>query len=155
MVSPGGRFVVFERRATAGALPTSTGSPSPGSALHSLTSGPADDHDAVFSADGKSIVFVRTDGPRRHLLGPPVWRRPGAPDQDRGIDEFSPRFFAGGIVFSRGDSGEAPGAYADVFTMAANGTKVKPLVAGVGSAYVEDVTGNGDSCSSAATRASG
>ena len=55
------------------------------------------------------------------------------------IDEFAPRYFAGGIVFSRGESADAPAAYADVYTMRRNGTRVKPQVAGVGSAYVEDV----------------
>ena len=55
------------------------------------------------------------------------------------IDEFSPRYFKGGIVFSRGQSGEGPGAYADIFTMRSNGTKVKVLVAGAGSSFVEDV----------------
>ena len=57
-----------------------------------------------------------------------------------GIDEFSPRYFAGGIVYSRGESTEGPAAYADVFTMRGNGSRAKPLVSGVGSAYVEDVS---------------
>ena len=60
-----------------------------------------------------------------------------------GVDEFSPRYFAGGIVFSRGQSGDGPGAYADVYTMRRNGTQVKPLVRGVGSAYIEDVSPDG------------
>ena len=60
-----------------------------------------------------------------------------------GVDEFKPRYFAGGIVFSRGESSEGPGAYADVYTMRRNGSKVKALVAGAGSAYVEDVSADG------------
>jgi Tol biopolymer transport system component len=59
------------------------------------------------------------------------------------VDEFDPRYFAGGIVFSRGNQSEGPAGYADVYTMKKNGTKVKPLVEGVGSAYVEDVSPQG------------
>jgi hypothetical protein len=60
-----------------------------------------------------------------------------------GVDEFKPRWFAGGILFSRGESAAGPAAYADVYTMRRNGTRIKPLVAGVGSAYVEDVSSDG------------
>jgi hypothetical protein len=60
-----------------------------------------------------------------------------------GVDEFEPRYFAGGIVFSRGESSPGPAAFADIYTMRANGTNVKPQVRGVGSAYVEDVGGQG------------
>ena len=66
----------------------------------------------------------------------PAWR---ASSKTGHIDEFSPRHFKGGIVFSRGQSGDGPGAYADIFTMRSNGTKVKVLVAGAGSSFVEDV----------------
>jgi hypothetical protein len=59
------------------------------------------------------------------------------------IDEFDPRYFAGGIVFSRGQTAEDESAYADVYTMRRNGRKVRPLVAGAGSAYVEDVSPTG------------
>ena len=90
----------------------------------SPSSAPAGANDDVFS--------VRPSGARLARL-----TRTG------GVDEFEPRYFAGGILFSRGDSSDTPAAYADVYTMRANGTKVKPQVRGVGSAYVEDVTGNG------------
>ncbi|OJU81140.1 MAG: hypothetical protein BGO11_05595 [Solirubrobacterales bacterium 70-9] len=59
------------------------------------------------------------------------------------VDEFDPRYFAGGIVFSRGNQSEGAAGYADIYTMKANGAKVKPLVQGVGSAYVEDVSPQG------------
>ena len=59
------------------------------------------------------------------------------------IDEFDPRYFAGGIVFSRGQQGEDASAYADVYTARRDGKKAKALVAGAGSAYVEDVTPDG------------
>ena len=46
-------------------------------------------------------------------------------------------------VFSRGNQSEGPAGYADIYTMKKDGTKVKPLVEGVGSAYVEDVSPQG------------
>ena len=63
---------------------------------------------------------------RRPLLGAPE-RQPALARLTRTgrIDEFEPRYFAGGIVFSRGESGERPGAYADIYTMRRNGTKVQ------------------------------
>ena len=66
---------------------------------------------------------------RRPLLDPPQRQRHHPPDPTAGVDEFDPRYFAGGIVFSRGESSEGPAAYADIYTMRANGTKVKPQVA--------------------------
>jgi len=39
--------------------------------------------------------------------------------------------------------GQVHAAYADVYTMRSNGSKVRPLIRGVGSAYVEDVSPNG------------
>jgi hypothetical protein len=59
------------------------------------------------------------------------------------VDEFSPRYFAGGIAYSRGQSGTGPGAYADVYTMRRDGTRVRPAVRGVGSANIEDVSPDG------------
>ncbi len=59
------------------------------------------------------------------------------------MDEFKPRYFAGGIVFSRGESSPGAAEYADIYTMRRDGSRVKQLVAGVGSAYVEDVAANG------------
>ncbi len=57
-----------------------------------------------------------------------------------GVDEFAPSYFAGGILYSRGDDSEGAAAYADVYTMRRNGARQKSLVAGVGSAYVEAVS---------------
>ena len=59
------------------------------------------------------------------------------------LDDFAPRYTANGIAFSRGESGSGPEAYADIFTMRRDGRKVQKLVAGAGSAYIEDVTPNG------------
>jgi Tol biopolymer transport system component len=148
VVSSDGKRVVFERRASAGGAADLYSVRTMGGGLHSLTSGAADDHGAAFSPDGRAIVFVRNSGTPANTKedlysilasGANLTRL----TRTEGIDEFKPRYFAGGILFSRGESSPGPAAYADVYTMRRNGTKVKSLVAGVGSAYVEDVSPNG------------
>lgn len=144
VLSPDGRLVVFERRAAAGAPADLYAVRSRGGGLHALTTSPADDHDADFSADGRAVAFVRSSGGNDDIYS----ARPSGARQVRltrtgGLDEFEPRFFAGGILFSRGDSSATPAAYADVYTMRANGTKLKAQVRGAGSAYVEDVSADG------------
>ncbi|HWM63873.1 MAG TPA: hypothetical protein VNP96_07790 [Solirubrobacterales bacterium] len=148
LVSPDGRRVVFERRATAAGPADLYTVRALGGGVRALTTGAEDDHQADFSPDGRAIVFVRGSG------GPPNSKedlysvRPSGAGLARltrtgGVDEFKPRYFRGGILFSRGESTEGPAEYADVYTMRRNGTRVKSLVAGVGSAYVEDVASNG------------
>ena len=114
-----------------------------------LTDTPDDEHEASFSPDGRAIVFVRSvaeagggTAMTSTRCAPAAAGSPASPRQ-RGLDEFDPRYFAGGIVFSRGESSDRPSAYADVYTMKRNGASVRPLVAGAGSAYVEDVTPDG------------
>ncbi len=147
IVSPDGRRVVFERRASTSGSADLFAVRTLGGGLRSLTSGADDDHQADFSPDGRAIVFVRDSdgGPNRHDDLYSI--RPSGSGLARltrtGVDEFKPRYFAGGIVFSRGESTEGPAAYADVYTMRRDGKRIKPLVAGVGSAYVEDVAPNG------------
>lgn len=147
IVSPDGRTVVFERRATAGGPADLYVVRALGGGLRALTSGPADDHEADFSPDGRAIAFARNAGTTANSAEDLYSIRPSGQGLTRltqtGVDEFKPRYFAGGIVFSRGESSEGPAAYADVYTMRRNGKKVKPLVAGVGSAYVEDVSPDG------------
>lgn len=149
IVSPDGRQVLFERRASAGGSADLYTVRALGGGVGSLTSGPGDDHDADYSPDGRKIVFVRGSGggpnTAEDLYSIPGSGGPGGGRLTRtaGVDEFEPRYFAGGIVFSRGESTEGPAAYADVYTMRRNGTRVKPQVAGVGSAYVEDVSPDG------------
>ena len=148
IVSPDGRRVVFERRAGEGSAADLYSVRVLGGGLHALTSGADDDHQADFSPDGRAIIFVRGRGGAANANDDLYSIRPSGSGLRRltrsnGIDEFKPRHFAGGIVFSRGESTAGPAAYADVYTMRANGTRVKSLVAGVGSAYVEDVSPNG------------
>jgi dipeptidyl aminopeptidase/acylaminoacyl peptidase len=145
---PRGRYLLFERRAAEGGpgdlYIVSLG----GGRANPLTTTPEDEHEASFASDGRTIVFVRStplpEGGSADALysirpsGAGLKRLPA-----RGQDAFRPRYFSGGIVFNRGQSGEGLSAFADVYTMRSNGTKVKPLVRGVGSAYVEDVSPDG------------
>jgi len=149
VVAPNGKVVVFERRAAVGQQADLYTVGAIGGRLHQLTSGAGDDHAARFGDDvSRGIVFVRGFAAPEGGNDDLYWVRPSgaglrALTRSAGVDEFAPRWFAGGIVFSRGESSPGPAAYADVYTMRGNGTKVKPQVAGVGSAYVEDVAGNG------------
>ena len=146
-VAPNGRYVVFERRGALGGPSSLYTVGATGGGLRALTSS-GDDHDAAFSPDGKSIVFVRST-PGAEGGNDDVYSiRPTGSGLARltktaGIDEFAPRFFAGGVIYSRGESSEGPAAYADIYTMRRDGTRPKPQVAGVGSAYVEDVSPDG------------
>lgn len=154
LVSPNGRFVVFERRISAGGPSMLYVVGIDGGGLRVLTSG-GDDREATFSPDGRIVVFVRASPPAGATSSSAA-----NPNDDLysvrasggglarltttgRIDEFDPRYFSGGILFSRGESSEGPAAYADVYTMRRDGSRIKAQVAGVGSAYVEDVSPDG------------
>ncbi|HET8815584.1 MAG TPA: hypothetical protein VFM51_11615 [Solirubrobacterales bacterium] len=147
-IAPNGRYVVFERRATEDG-PTSLYTVGAlGGGLRALTSG-ADDREAAFAPDGRTIVFVRSTAVGGELNDDIYSIRPTGSGLARltrtaAVDEFAPRYFAAGVIYSRGESTEGPAAYADIYTMRRNGTKVKAQVAGVGSAYVEDVSPDGE-----------
>ena len=146
-VAPSGRYVVFERRGALGGTASLYTVGAMGGGLRALTSG-GDDHDAAFSPDGKEIVFVRSVAAANGGNDDIYSIRPTGSGLARltrtgGLDEFAPRFFAAGIIFSRGESTEGPAAYADIYTMRLDGTRVKAQVRGVGSAYVEDVSPDG------------
>lgn len=148
VVAANGRFVVFERRTAAGAPADLYTVPINGGAVHQLTSGAGDDREAAVSADGRAIVFVRATAGPGGVNDDLYSIRPSGAGLARltrtaRVDEFAPRPFAGGYVFSRGDDSETPAAYADVYTMRRDGRKVQPQVKGVGSAYVEDVSPDG------------
>lgn len=146
-IAPNGRYVVFERRATEGGPAGLYTVGALGGGLRALTSG-GNDREAAFSPDGRAIAFVRATAAGASVNDDVYSVRPNGAGLARltrtgGIDEFAPRFFAAGVVYSRGESTPGAAAYADIFTMRRNGTKVKEQVAGVGSAYVEDVAPNG------------
>jgi dipeptidyl aminopeptidase/acylaminoacyl peptidase len=147
-ISPNGRIVLFERRTEedgpAHLYTVGIG----GGTAKELAPDPAEDAEARFSPDGTKIVFVRTEESGGRPNADLYSVRPNGTGLTRlttttRVDEFDPRYFAGGIVFSRGNQSEGAAGYADIFTMKANGAKVLPLVQGVGSAYVEDVSPQG------------
>jgi Tol biopolymer transport system component len=147
-ISPNGRIVLFERRTAEGEPAHLYTVPVGGGQAKELAPDTAEDFEARFSPDGSKIVFVRrtTTGARPNDDLYSV--RPNGTGLTRltsttRVDEFDPRYFAGGIVFSRGNQSEGAAGYADIYTMKSNGAKVKPLVQGVGSAYVEDVSPQG------------
>jgi Tol biopolymer transport system component len=150
-VAPNGKYVVFERRGALGGPASLYAVGATGGGLRALVSS-GDNHDAAFSPDGKWIVFVRTSASVSSANGAgnddiAVVRSAGSSPRrltpTAGVDEFAPRYFAGGIIFSRGESAAGAAAYADIYTMRSSGSKLKPQVRGVGSAYVEDVAPNG------------
>jgi len=148
LVSPNGRFVLFERAAAEGAAHDLYTVRLEGGAAHPLTASAADDGEASFSPDGRLIVFVRRSARPWGSTADLHSIRPSGAGQRRltrtgRIDEFDPRYCAGGIAFSRGHDGEGPEAYADIYTMRRNGSRVRALIAGAGSAYLEDVSPNG------------
>ena len=142
---PKGHYVVFERRSAAEGSLRDLYRVDLGGSARPLATGPYDEHEASFSSDGKAIVFVRSTPETGGGFADDIYSvRPSGAGLARlsktgHIDEFSPRYFKGGIVFSRGQSGSGPGAYADIFTMRRDGSKVKVQVAGAGSSFVEDV----------------
>jgi len=148
-VAPNGRYVLFERRSKEGAPADLYTVNLNGGVTKALTASAGEDHEASFSNDGKIVLFVysvaETGGGtaddvysvRSNGSGLARLTRTGR------VDEWHPRYFAGGIVYSRGQNGEGDSAYADIYTMRRNGTKARAQVAGAGSAYVEDVSPNG------------
>ncbi len=143
--SPDGHYIVFERRNAAEGSLRDLYRVDLGGSARPLVSGAYDEHEASFSPDGRAIVFVRSVPETGGGFADDVFSvRPSGAGLARltttaHLDEFSPRYFKGGIVFSRGQSGEGPGAYADIFTMRASGSNVRVQVAGAGSSFVEDV----------------
>jgi len=149
LASPNGKYVLFERRATAGDPRDLYTARISGGDPHALAASSDDDHEASFSPDGCMIAFVRSVAEAGGGTADDVYTvRPSGIRLRRlthttQIDEFAPRHLEETIVFSRGESGEGPGAYADIYAMKANGAKLRKLIAGAGSSFVEDATGDG------------
>jgi Tol biopolymer transport system component len=150
LLAPNGRYVVFQRQSAPGqprdlyTVKTTGGTP------HALVSSPYDEHEASFSPDGCTIAFVRTvESPLGGSADDIYTVRPSGIKLRRltrtpGIDEFAPRDLDETIVYSRGESTSGPSAYADIYSMDDKGKHVHKLIAGAGSAYVEDATASGD-----------
>ena len=89
--------------------PTSTRSASTAAPPKALTTSADDDHEASFSADGKVIVFVHSVAETGGGTADDLYSvRPSGAGLTRltrtgRVDEWDPRYFAGGIVYSRGD----------------------------------------------------
>jgi dipeptidyl aminopeptidase/acylaminoacyl peptidase len=149
LVSPNGRYVLFERRASDGAPRDLFTVKVGGSAAHQLTASPDDDHEASISPDGCTIDFVRSSPEAGGGTADDIYSvRPSGIRLIRltrtaRVDEFAPRNLDETVVFSRGESGEGPGAYADIYRMDEDGKKVREVIAGAGSSYVEDATEEG------------
>jgi len=149
LVSPNGRYVVFERRATAGApRDLYTVNVGGGASPHALAASVDDEHEASFTPDGRTIVFVRSVAEAGGTADDVFTVRPSGArlrklTRTAQIDEFAPRALDGKVVYSRGESTEGPSAYADIYTMGVDGKKARRLIAGAGSSFVEDATAGG------------
>jgi Tol biopolymer transport system component len=149
LVAPNGKYVLFERQAVAGRQHDLYTVRVAGGVPHALAASASDEHEASFSPDGCTIAFVRTvESPLGGTADDIYTVRPAGIKLRRlthtpSIDEFAPRDLDETIVYSRGESGEGPSAYADIYVMDDNGKHVRKLIAGAGSAYVEDATANG------------
>jgi Tol biopolymer transport system component len=149
LVSPNGRFVLFERRTSEGAPRDLYTVRVVAGSVHALTQTADDEHEASFSPDGRAVAFVRSVTETGGGTADDIYSmRPSGRQLRRLtrtglIDEFAPRYLNERIVYSRGESTEGPGAYADIYAMNEKGKKVRKLIAGAGSSFVEDVTANG------------
>jgi Tol biopolymer transport system component len=148
-VAPNGRYVLFERRSKEGAPADLYKVNLNGGATRALATTPDEEHEASFSSDGKLILFVHSVPETGGGSADDIYSiRPTGAGLTRltrtgRVDEWNPRYFAGGIIYSRGRNSEGDSAFADIYTMRRNGTKARAQVAGAGSAYVEDVSPNG------------
>jgi hypothetical protein len=143
-----GRSIVFERRAVAGAPRDLYVVGVRGGNERALTSSPDDDHEASLSPNGKTIAFVRsveeTGGGTSDAIFSIRVNGIGLTRLTRGgEDSFSPLYYAGGIVFDRGESSEGPSGYSDIYSMRADGSKPRKLVGGASSVYLRDVSPDG------------
>ncbi len=149
LVSPNGRYVLFERRTAVGAPRDLYTVRVGGGTVNRLVASPADEHEASISPDGCAIAFVRSVPDAHGGTADDVYTvRPAGILQRRltrtpGVDEFAPRSLDETIVYSRGESTPGPSAYADIYAMGEKGGAPRKLIAGAGSSYVEDATGGG------------
>ncbi|MEZ5076881.1 MAG: hypothetical protein R2725_05505 [Solirubrobacterales bacterium] len=147
-IAPNGRSVVFERRAAVAEPRDLYTVRTNGGPVHVLVGGSADQHEASFAPDGRSIVFVRTIEPAEGSASDvfrilPSGRKKRRLTRTGGIDEWAPRNLGSRVVFSRGLRAADESGYADVYSVRWDGRKLRRVIAGVGSSYVDDVSRDG------------
>jgi Tol biopolymer transport system component len=141
------RTVVFERAAGPGAPRDLYAVGARGGGLHALAASPLDEHEATLSPNGKVLAFVRSaggaDGGSDAIFSIRL-NGGGLVRLSRGADDaFAPRYFAGGIVFDRGESSAGPAGFSDIYAMGADGAKPHKLVGGASSVYLQDISADG------------
>jgi Tol biopolymer transport system component len=148
LFSVDGRTIVFERSAGAGSPRDLYAIGVRGGGLRPLTASPEDEHEATLSPNGKTVAFVRSEAVAGGATSDAIFsiRLNGtglARLSPGGDDAFAPHYFAGGIVFDRGESSEGPSGFSDIYAMRADGSKPHKLVGGASSAYLRDVSADG------------
>lgn len=145
LIAPNGRYVVFERQREAGRPSDLYTVRTNGVGLRALTgTGAADEHEASFAPDGRRIVFVRSYVHGGESIDNLVSVRPNGSQRRRltktaAIDEWAPRYLGGRVVFSRGVRADDETGYADIYSVRWDGRKLRRMIAGAGSAYVDDI----------------
>lgn len=143
-----GRSIVFERAAGPGAPRDLYVVGARGGDQRALTSSPDDEHEVALSPKGKTLAFVRSvqeaGGGTSDAIFSIRLNGSGLARLTHGNeDSFSPHYFAGGIVFDRGESSAGPSGYSDIYSMLADGRKPRKLVGGASSDYLRDVSPDG------------
>ncbi|HEX5526512.1 MAG TPA: hypothetical protein VFX44_04840 [Solirubrobacterales bacterium] len=140
LVSPNGRYVLFQRRELSRSGRDLYTVDIRGGAERLLTGTPADEHYAAFSPDGRQIVYVRKSKGGRG----DIWSiRPSGIDVHRltrtpRINDFSPHYLGKTIVFSRGSNWGRKDP-AGIYAMDRRGRHVRKLIARAPSIRLEDV----------------
>jgi len=149
LIAPNGRYLVFERQTAAGGPHSLYTVRTNGGPSHLLVgSAFGDEHEATFAPNGRRIVFVRSSLRYGNSIDNLVSVRPNGTQRRRltkttRIDEWAPRYVGGRVVFSRGVRADDESGYADVYSVRWDGRKLRKMIAGAGSAYVDDVAANG------------
>jgi Tol biopolymer transport system component len=143
-----GRTIVFERAAAPGAQRDIYTVGAQGGNTHFLVISADDDREVALSRNGKAIAFTRSEdeatGGTHDVIYSIRLNGNGIVRLSHGReDSFAPHYFAGGIVFDRGESSEGPSGFSDIYAMAANGAKPHRLVGGASSVYLQDVSADG------------
>ena len=131
LFAPGGRYLVFVRRANREAPGDLYTVAATGGTSRPLAAGPGEEREVTFAPDGKAIAFVRSLPAPGGGFNDEIYAvRPGGTRTIRLTktpeDEFKPHYYAGGLVFDRRRT--ASGGPAAIFTMRRDGAGAKPLI---------------------------